>query len=111
MVGRPVRRHAAPMSATPPPPDQPETPDPSEQPTQRVAQDTPPRRFLRSRTDRMLAGVAGGLGRYFGVDPVLVRIALVVLTFFGGAGALLYLAVVLLVPNEGEEGAAPGAPA
>ena len=89
------------MSATPPPPD------PSEQPTQAGP---PPRRFLRSRADRVLAGVAGGLGRYFGVDPVLVRIALVVLTFFGGAGALLYLAVVLLVPNEGEEGAAPGAP-
>ncbi len=114
MVGGPVRRHAAPMSATPPPPDPPERPDPpqpdpAEQPTQ--AGGAPPRRFLRSRTDRVLAGVAGGLGRYFGVDPVLVRIAIVVLTFFGGAGALLYLAVILLVPNEGESGAEPGAPA
>jgi phage shock protein PspC (stress-responsive transcriptional regulator) len=54
----------------------------------------------------MVAGVAGGLGRYFDVDPVLVRIAIVVLTFFGGAGVLLYLAAVLLVPYEDEVGAA-----
>jgi len=60
----------------------------------------PPKRLLRSRTDRILAGVGGGLGRYFGVDPVLIRIALVVLAFFGGAGVLLYLAAALLVPSE-----------
>ena len=46
----------------------------------------------RSRTDRKLAGVAGGLGRYAGVDPLILRILFVVLTIFGGSGILLYVA-------------------
>jgi phage shock protein PspC (stress-responsive transcriptional regulator) len=60
----------------------------------------PPRRILRSREDRVLAGVCGGLGRYFGVDPTLFRVAAVVLVLLGGAGVLLYLAAVLLIPGE-----------
>jgi phage shock protein PspC (stress-responsive transcriptional regulator) len=61
------------------------------------------RRMSRPRDDRVIAGVCGGLGRYFNVDPVLFRVAAVALIFFGGAGVLLYIAAVLLVPNEGEE--------
>ena len=57
----------------------------------------------RSLDDRMLAGVAGGLARYFGVDAVIVRIAFVVLTFVGGAGIPLYLAGLLLIPEEGSD--------
>ena len=53
--------------------------------------------------DRMLAGVAAGLARYFGVDPMLVRIAFVVLTVVGGAGIPLYLAGLLLIPDEGSD--------
>ena len=53
--------------------------------------------------DRMLAGVAAGLARYFGVDPMLVRIAFVVLTVIGGAGIPLYLAGLLLIPDEGSD--------
>jgi len=64
-----------------------------------------PQRILlrRSLDDRMLAGVAGGLARYFGVDAVIVRIAFVVLTFVGGAGIPLYLAGLLLIPEEGSD--------
>ena len=64
-----------------------------------------PERVLlrRSDTDRMLAGVAGGLARYFGVDATIVRIAFVVLTLFGGAGIPLYLAGLLLIPDEGSD--------
>ncbi len=51
---------------------------------------------------RMLAGVAAGLARYFGVDEMIVRIAFVVLTV-GGAGIPLYLAGLLLIPEEGSE--------
>ena len=65
-----------------------------------------PRRLYRSRDDRILGGIAGGLGRYFNVDPILFRIAAVVLTFVGGAGILLYLAMLLLVPAEPEPGTA-----
>ena len=57
----------------------------------------------RSYTDRMLGGVAGGLARYFGVDPMIVRIAFVVLTVVGGAGIPLYLAGLLLIPEEGSD--------
>ncbi|HEX8742701.1 MAG TPA: PspC domain-containing protein [Thermoleophilaceae bacterium] len=59
-----------------------------------------PRRLERSRK-RMIAGVGGGLGRYFGVDPVIFRIALVALTFFGGVGFFVYGAIWLFVPAEG----------
>jgi phage shock protein PspC (stress-responsive transcriptional regulator) len=74
---------------------------PIEEPTQ--PQEPPPRRMSRPRDDRVIAGVCSGLGRYFKVDPVLFRVAAVALVFFGGAGVLLYLAAILLVPNEGEE--------
>jgi len=53
--------------------------------------------------DRMLAGVASGLARYFGVDVTIVRIAFVVLTIVGGAGIPLYLAGLLLIPEEGSD--------
>jgi len=53
--------------------------------------------------DRMLTGVSAGLARYFGVDPTIVRIAFVVLTLVGGAGIPLYLAGLLLIPDEGSD--------
>jgi phage shock protein C len=53
--------------------------------------------------DRMLAGVAAGIGRYLGVDPTIIRIAFVVLTVAGGAGIPLYLAGLLLIPDEGSD--------
>ena len=55
----------------------------------------------RSYADRMLGGVAGGLARYFGLDPMIVRLAFVVATLIGGAGVPLYLAGLLLIPEEG----------
>jgi phage shock protein PspC (stress-responsive transcriptional regulator) len=64
--------------------------------------DPTPRRFLRSSSDRVIGGVAGGLGRYFGVDATLVRIALVVLAMVGGTGLILYAAALVLVPTDGE---------
>ncbi len=60
-------------------------------------------RLRRSGTDRYVAGVAGGLGRHFDVDPTVVRVLLAVLTFFGGAGVLLYAAVWLFVPEDGSD--------
>jgi phage shock protein PspC (stress-responsive transcriptional regulator) len=71
----------------------PEHPAP-EQPAQ------PRRRLSRSREDRVVAGVCGGFARYFNVDPVLVRIGAVALAFVGGAGLLLYLAALLLMPSD-----------
>jgi phage shock protein PspC (stress-responsive transcriptional regulator) len=74
--------------------------DSSEEPTQVQEPAPPPKRLTRSREDRVVAGVCGGLGRYFDVDPVLFRIGAVALVFFGGAGLLLYLAAIFLVPDE-----------
>ena len=65
-----------------------------------------PKRLTRSKDDRVIAGVCAGAAQYFGIDPVIARIVAIALVFFGGAGALLYLAAVLLVPNEGEPGIA-----
>lgn len=59
-----------------------------------------PRRFLRSRDDRIIAGVGGGLGRYFDIDPVIIRIAFAVSVLFGGLGILAYLALALFVPSD-----------
>ena len=59
-----------------------------------------PRRLLRSRDDRVIAGVSGGLGRYFDVDPVIIRIAFAVTVLFGGLGVVAYLAAVLFVPSD-----------
>ena len=53
--------------------------------------------------DRMLTGVAIGLAEYIGVDVVIVRVAFVVLTVVGGAGIPLYLAGLLLIPEEGSD--------
>ena len=66
-----------------------------------------PKRLLRSTDDRVLGGVAGGLGAYFDVDPVFFRIGFVALTFLGGLGLFLYLAALLFVPSESAGGGAP----
>jgi phage shock protein PspC (stress-responsive transcriptional regulator) len=83
--------------------------------TMTTAAQTPPpeppvtRRFTRSTDDRVIAGVAGGLGRYLGVDPVVIRLALIVLIFFGGAGVVAYGAAWLIVPTDDDPDAEVGA--
>jgi phage shock protein PspC (stress-responsive transcriptional regulator) len=68
-----------------------------------VAEPTTIRRLERSRSDRMLAGVCGGLARTFGIHPAFYRVGFVVLTLIGGAGLLIYLAAVLVIPDEGKQ--------
>jgi phage shock protein C len=58
------------------------------------------KRLQRSRTDRSLAGVCGGIAEYFGWDPTLVRVAWVVLTLLGGSGILLYLIMWVVMPES-----------
>ncbi|MDQ6798955.1 MAG: PspC domain-containing protein [Actinomycetota bacterium] len=59
-----------------------------------------PPRLTRSTGDKVVSGVCGGLGRHFGVDPVVFRIAFVVMALAGGSGVLLYLVAWLLVPDD-----------
>jgi phage shock protein PspC (stress-responsive transcriptional regulator) len=72
-----------------------------------MTDETPPRKLERSGSDAVIGGVASGLGRYFGVDPILFRIGFVVATFIGGVGILAYLALLAFVPSD----AAPLMPA
>jgi phage shock protein PspC (stress-responsive transcriptional regulator) len=61
------------------------------------------KRLERSPSDRVIAGVAGGLGRYFDLNPNVFRLGFVVLTLLGGAGILVYLAAVLVIPEDGKQ--------
>ena len=63
--------------------------------------------LTRSETNRMVAGVCGGLGEHFGVDPTIVRIVFVLLAIFGGSGIVLYLVLWLIVPRASKAGAMP----
>jgi phage shock protein C len=58
------------------------------------------KKLTRSRTDRKIAGVCGGLGNYLGIDPVVVRILFILFLFFGGGGGIIYLIFILVVPEE-----------
>ena len=70
---------------------------------------TPITRLRRSRDDKVIAGLCGGLGTYFGADPLWFRVAFVVLAVGGGSGVLLYLVAWLLVPEQRpDESVAPG---
>lgn len=85
------------MSETPPPQD------PHEAPTAAGPPPTPgdERRLLRAvGDDRVLAGVCAGLAGYLRIDPLIVRVAAIVLTFFGGASIIAYLAAWALVPSD-----------
>src|SRR4051812_26341928 len=62
--------------------------------------ETPTRKLTRSTSDRVLGGVSGGLGVYFSIDPIVVRLAFIVGSFFGGAGLIAYGAAWLLVPKD-----------
>ncbi len=54
--------------------------------------------LYRSRTNRKIAGVCGGLGDYFDIDPVILRVLFFVSIFLGGLGIIIYLVLWLLVP-------------
>ena len=62
----------------------------------------PSKRLYRSRTDKKIAGVCGGLAHYFGIDPVIPRIIWVVLIFGAGVGLLAYLICWIVIPMEPE---------
>jgi phage shock protein C len=69
------------------------------------------KRLYRSRKDRVISGICGGIGEYFNVDPVLVRVGAVLLVFTGGVGLIAYIAGIFIIPeqpldNDNEEEAA-----
>ena len=58
-----------------------------------------PRKLYRSRNQRMIAGVCGGLADYFIVDATLVRVLFLLLAVFGGTGLVIYLVMWIIVPD------------
>jgi phage shock protein C len=58
------------------------------------------RKLYRSRTNRKVAGVCGGLAQYFNTDATVIRVLFVVLAVLGGSGLLIYLAMWIIVPSE-----------
>ncbi|MBP7849473.1 MAG: PspC domain-containing protein [Lentimicrobiaceae bacterium] len=60
------------------------------------------RRLYRSRTSRMLGGVAGGLAEYFDIDPIIMRLVFLGLVFFGGGGVIIYIIMWIVVPENPE---------
>src|SRR4051812_32896447 len=91
-------RHPRGMTSAPPPAP-PVAPPPAWEPPPPPA--GPPLRpqLRRSRTEKMIGGVSGGLAEYSGIDPLLWRVGFVALTFAGGSGVLVYLLLWLLMPH------------
>ena len=58
------------------------------------------KKLVRTQNDRVIGGVCGGLGNYLDVDPTIIRLAFVLLAFFGGNGILIYLILLLVIPPE-----------
>ena len=58
-----------------------------------------PKRLYKSRTNRVLCGVCGGIGEYFGIDPTIVRL-LCVLLGCTGTGLILYIIAAIIMPEE-----------
>jgi phage shock protein C len=60
----------------------------------------PPRKLYRSRDDRMIGGVCGGLAEYFKIDPTLVRLLAVAAIFLAGSAILAYLVMWVVIPEK-----------
>jgi phage shock protein C len=58
------------------------------------------RKLYRSKTNRQLAGVCGGLAEYFNLDVTLIRVLFVLLAVLGGSGLVIYIAMWIIVPRE-----------
>ena len=61
------------------------------------------KKLYRSRSDKKLCGVCGGLAEYFELDVNIIRVAAIVSCFFGGIGPVAYIAAAFLIPEQGQE--------
>ena len=62
------------------------------------------KKLYRSDSDRIIAGVCGGLAEYFEIDSTLIRLIFVILTIWGGVGLILYIIALIVMPSRSEEG-------
>ena len=59
-----------------------------------------PKRLYRSKTNRRLFGVCGGIGEYFNIDPVIIRLLWILFTLAGGGGIIAYIVACFIVPEQ-----------
>ena len=57
------------------------------------------KKLTKSATNRMICGVCAGVGEYLGVDPTVIRLLWVLLTFFGGSGIIAYIIAAIIIPE------------
>lgn len=60
------------------------------------------KKLYRSTKNRVFLGVCGGVGEYFNIDPVVIRVVWVISAFAGGAGILVYIIAAILIPEKAE---------
>ncbi|MCK4835399.1 MAG: PspC domain-containing protein, partial [Candidatus Aminicenantes bacterium] len=60
------------------------------------------KRLYRSRKDKMIAGVCGGVSEYFNIDPVIIRVITIILTLWGGSGIIAYIIAMIIIPQSPE---------
>ncbi|MCI8447324.1 MAG: PspC domain-containing protein [Eubacterium sp.] len=58
------------------------------------------KRLVKSNQNRIICGVCGGIGQYFGLDATLIRLAWVIFGFAGGSGVLAYILAAIIIPSE-----------
>lgn len=68
-----------------------------------LEEETTMKKLHRSVNNKMVAGVCGGIGEYFDIDPTLVRLGFVALSFLAGGGLLVYILAAIIIPKEGNE--------
>lgn len=61
------------------------------------------RKLQRSTSNKMIAGICAGIGKYFNLDPTIIRVLYVLMVFFAGFGILLYLILWLVIPSESQQ--------
>ncbi|MBO5227971.1 MAG: PspC domain-containing protein [Lachnospiraceae bacterium] len=59
-----------------------------------------PKKLYRSRNDRVIAGICGGLGKFLNLDSTVIRLILAILCIIGGSGLLIYIIAALIIPEE-----------
>ncbi len=72
-----------------------------------TSQQAPQKKLYKSRRDKMIDGVCGGIAEYFEVDPTLIRILWVIITIAGGSGIFLYIAAMIIMPANPNHGVIP----
>ena len=58
------------------------------------------KQLYKSNTNKKIAGVCGGIGEYFGIDPTIVRLGFVALTFLAGGGLVVYILAAIIMPDQ-----------